>query len=147
LVGHAAVLFLAAFLACGLFAIASGRTRWLPTAAIVLGFVTLFGLSAMSPDRFVAEHNLARFRATGNIDVDELRRLSPDATPAIVAALPTLPEHDSLAQFLACERDYLKQEVDEYGWTSFNASRDAALESLNGADLGECPNPSSYYLG
>src|SRR5262249_35548633 len=107
LLGHAAVLLLAALLLCGIAAIATGRTRWLTAAAIARGFATLFGLSALSPDRFVAQHNIERFRETGRIDVYELQNLSPDATPTIVAALPTLPHTAWLSEFLACERDHL----------------------------------------
>ena len=36
----------------------------------------------------MAQHNIDRFAATGNLDAAYLRTLGPDATPTIVAGLP-----------------------------------------------------------
>ena len=42
----------------------------------------------MSPEAWVAERNIDRLAASGELDVDYLRSLGPDATPAIVTGLP-----------------------------------------------------------
>lgn len=65
-----------------------GGATWLPrvvTASAVLGLLA-FGL--VSPDRLVAEQNVARYERTGTIDLLYLRHLSADAVPA----LDRLPE-------------------------------------------------------
>ena len=80
---------------------------WLPRAALVsaAAFVLLGGL--VSPEAWVAGRNIDRLAASGKLDVDYLRSLGPDATPAIVTGLPgplascllrdgTAPEPDDL---------------------------------------------------
>ncbi|MCW2737749.1 DUF4153 domain-containing protein [Nocardioides sp.] len=65
-----------------------GRGRWLPRIALVSGAVALIGLAAINPDAWVAERNLDRYDATGQLDLRYLETLSADATPAIVERLP-----------------------------------------------------------
>ncbi|HEX6399463.1 MAG TPA: DUF4173 domain-containing protein, partial [Actinomycetota bacterium] len=140
LIPHLAILLTGALLACGLVAIVTGRTRWLPTAALVLGFVGLFGLNAFDPERFIAERNLSRAAAGHELDVAELASLSADAAPSIVEALPDLgpSTREPLARHLACLRVELRDEVERYGWGSFNAGRDIAAERLAPITLPSC---------
>ena len=82
-------------------------TTWLPrvvTATAVLG-VFVFGL--VSPDRLVAEQNVARFERTGRIDLLYLRNLSADAAPALDRLPWTLRSCalSGIAADLASERD------------------------------------------
>jgi hypothetical protein len=61
---------------------------WLPRAAlmVVAGFVLVGGL--VNPEAWVAQRNIDRYAATGNLDVAYLSTLGPDAAPTIVAGLP-----------------------------------------------------------
>lgn len=61
---------------------------WLPRAALmsVAGFVLVGGL--LNPEAWVAQRNVDRYAATGNLDVAYLSMLGPDAAPTIVAGLP-----------------------------------------------------------
>ena len=47
------------------------------------GGVALLSLAAINPDGFIADRNVARFEATGKIDVAYLQQLSADAVPAL----------------------------------------------------------------
>ncbi|THA24149.1 DUF4173 domain-containing protein [Streptomyces sp. RKND-216] len=75
-------------IAGGLGVLGRRGATWVPravTASAALG-VLVFGL--ISPDRLVAEQNLARHERTGKIDLLYLRNLSADAVPT----LDRLPE-------------------------------------------------------
>ncbi|MEA2558328.1 MAG: hypothetical protein QOG88_1866 [Actinomycetota bacterium] len=136
---HLTIIFLAMLLACALVAIALRHGRWLPTAAIGTGVIMLVGLNVMNPDRFIAEHNIARFHATGNLDIDELAHMSPDATPLILQAMPTLRTADRtiLAATLGCEAT--ASGVRSGSIASWNYGRAVASERLRLAGLGGCP--------
>ncbi|MFB6890930.1 DUF4153 domain-containing protein [Kitasatospora sp. NPDC056327] len=56
---------------------------WLPRAVVLSAALAaaLYGLSG--PDALVAEQNVARFERTGQIDLRNVRGLSPDAVPAL----------------------------------------------------------------
>ena len=66
----------------------AGRARWLPRIALVSGAAALVGLAAINPDAWVAERNLDRYDATGDLDLRYLQTLSADAAPVIVDRLP-----------------------------------------------------------
>ena len=140
LIPHVAILLTGALLACGVVAIVTGRTRWLPTAAVVLGLVGLLGLNAFDPERFIAERNLARAAAGHELDTVELASLSADAAPAIVSALPTLDAaaRERLERRLACLRSELHDDIERFGWESFNVARDGAAERLGSLELPAC---------
>ena len=146
LLGRAAILIVGALLVAGGVAIATRRAAWLPFAAVTIGFAALLVLNISNPDRFIASRNLGRFERTGKIDVEELQSLSADAAPLLLESLPSLPapERSELTEFLACERDFLAELVDRYGWAGFNPARDSAIEALNRADLGICTDLSVY---
>ena len=140
LIPHAAILLTAALLACGLVAVLSGRTAWLPTAALVLGIVTLVGLNLLDPEAFIAERNIARVERGYELDTSELASLSADAAPEIAAALPDLDPslRPQIERDLSCLRAELRRGVDRFGWASFNVARDVALERLNPLPLPRC---------
>ena len=140
LIPHAAILLTAALLACGLVAVLTGRTAWLPTAALGLGIVTLVGLNLLDPEAFIAERNIARVERGYELDASELAALSADAAPAIAAALPDLDPslRPQLERDLSCLRAELRRGVDRFGWASFNVARDLALERLNPLALPRC---------
>jgi len=61
------------------------KAPWLPRAVVATGLLTLLGLAALNPDRFIAERNIAR---SAPLDIAYLSGLSADAAPA----LDRLPE-------------------------------------------------------
>jgi hypothetical protein len=83
--------------------LAADRTRWLAHAMVVIGLVSLISLNLIAPAAFVAERNLARVidpslvpaDGQASLDADYLEVLPDDAIPALVAALPALPEADA----------------------------------------------------
>jgi hypothetical protein len=95
------------------------RGWWLPRMALLTGAALLLGLAVVSPDAWIARHNLDRYEATGKVDWDYLRGLSADAVPTL-AALP--PEQ------AACALD--GDVPDEGGWTAWNLGRARAAEAL-----------------
>ena len=81
---HAFELWLGAVIALVAVAgVLKGRVAWLPRAVAVSGAVAMLALALVNPDRFIAEHNVARYEHTGKIDVWYLSRLSADAVPAL----------------------------------------------------------------
>ena len=140
LIPHAAILLTAALLACGLIAVLTGRTAWLPTAALGFTILTLVGLNLLDPEAFIAERNIARVERGYDLDTSELASLSADAAPAIAAAIPGLDPsvRPDVERNLSCLRAALRRDVDRFGWTSFNVARDVALEQLNPLVLPRC---------
>ena len=140
LIPHAAILLTGGLLACGVVAIVTGRTAWLPTAGLVLGLATLMGLNLLDPEAFIADRNIARIERGHTLDTAELASLSADAVPAIVAGLPRIdpPTRLAVERELACLREALRDGVDRFGWGSFNLARDVALERLAPLSLPPC---------
>jgi hypothetical protein len=138
---HATILLLGAVLVATLAGVLTGRVRWVTTVALGLATVTLVGLNVANLDRMVAEHNVARFRETGKVDVVYLGSLSPDAAPVLVSALPGLPR--SARADLAGRLDCLWLDLDDpEPWTAWNLGRDAARAALS--DLPERARCPSY---
>jgi hypothetical protein len=140
LIPHAAILLTAALLACGLIAILTARTAWLPTAALCLGLLTVLGLNLLDPEAFIAERNIARVARGYELDTRELASLSADAVPAIASSLPELdpPIRRQVERDLSCLREDLRSGVVRFGWASFNLARDVGLERLNALRLPAC---------
>lgn len=144
LISHVAILLTAALLTCGVIAIVIGRTAWLPSAALGLGFAALIGLNLFDPEAFIADRNIARVERSAEpgveLDTSELASLSADAVPATVAALSTLDPATRavVEQNLSCLREDLRDGVERFGWASFNVARDIALEDLNPLALPSC---------
>jgi hypothetical protein len=83
--------------------LATDRVRWIGHAMVVVGLASLVALNVIAPAALVAEHNVARLigpdavppDAYDDLDIDYLEVLPDDAIPALVAALPALPEADA----------------------------------------------------
>lgn len=88
-----------------------------------LGAAMLLGLAALDPEAFIAERNVERYAASGQLDLQYLSRLSADAVPAL-ASLP-VPERVCALQDLEYE---LKASDDR--WREWNWSRERAREVL-----------------
>jgi two-component system sensor histidine kinase BaeS len=137
LLGHAAVLAVGAMLLCALVAITARRVAWLPTAAVVVATLTLLGLSAVDPDAFIAQRNVDRYLAAGQLDVAEIRRLSVDASPVLLAALPQL--HGCVRRQVAGILSDTDPRNQERGWASWNLGRERAADALANAGTGGSP--------
>ena len=104
----------------------------------VVAALFLAAFSFGNPERWVAEQNLARFRATGKLDGSYLvYNLSLNAAPVLVAALPTLPP--------TCSR-VMRNELDgRWGgavsapgkpWYEWNLRRERGLAELRSVGIG-----------
>lgn len=93
---HVVILWLAAVIGLIVVAGALWRGDWLPRVTVALTAAVLLAVNVVTPDRFIAEHNIARYERTGKLDLYYLASLSADAAPALV----TLPR-DELACLLS----------------------------------------------
>ncbi|MFI5495545.1 DUF4153 domain-containing protein [Actinoplanes sp. NPDC051859] len=99
------------------------RAAWLPRTVLAAGVLALIGLGAANPDRLIADHNVARFSKTGNIDTAYLSQLSADAVPE----LDRLPE---LERICALGPIALDLDVDRDDWRGWNLGRHQARDLL-----------------
>ena len=106
-----------------------GRARrWLPSAAVAAGLVSLLALNVVNPEALVVRHNVSFAERTGRFDPDYLTDLSDDAVPALVDALPRLgPDARRTVLVRVCEMGSAGQATRP--WWAFNGSRDAAVEA------------------
>ena len=91
----------------------------------------LLGVNLVSPDRYVAEKNIERYRVAGDLDVDYLTTLSDDATPS-VAGLPPLSEADLQSRLdgRLVEKAEAIKERRAKGWQSFRGADGPALAAI-----------------
>ena len=101
--------------------LAAVRTRLAP-AAVLVTTAGLLAFSLGNPDRRIAERNIDRWEAKGQLDVSYLASLSADAVPALVG-LPA-PER---ARTVRVQRERLRN-ADP--WSSANLSRTRARRVL-----------------
>jgi signal transduction histidine kinase len=113
-----------------------GWGRWLPRIALVSGAVALIGLAAINPDAWVAQRNIDRYDATGQLDLDYLRTLSADAAPVIVEGLP---EEVSRCVLQELPSSSLREENldDPRAW---NLGRSRAQDAMSRIDLADPPD-------
>jgi hypothetical protein len=120
------MLWLAVVFAWAAATVLRSRRHLFAIGALVSGFAAIFALHALNPDALIARTNLDR----PNLDVTYLTRLSDDATPTLVDALPKLGPDEREALEL-----YLREREAAGGgdWRTWNWSRhrsDAALERV-----------------
>jgi len=101
------------------------RARWLPQAVAASAVAVLLGLAALNPDRLIAERNIDRYVADGQLDVSYLAELSADAVPALERL--DGPQRDCAQRFLI---DDLRDDPDD--WRGFNLARATARDILAG---------------
>ena len=94
----------------------------LPRVAVAVTAAGLFAFSLASPDRVIAERNLDRWRATGEVDARFLATLSADAVPVLLE-LPQPLRGTAVAR----ERERLARGEP---WHSANLSRRRARDLL-----------------
>jgi hypothetical protein len=110
---------------CGLAGVAAGRA-WLFGAAMVAGLALLLGLNIVNPEAMVVRHNVDRAVKTQKVDPGYLAELSDDAVPALVRALPRLPE-PARSEVLGAVCGDVQEPAD--GWAAANASRRRAMDA------------------
>jgi len=107
----------------------SARVFRRSAAAALAAFVVMI---YWNHEAWIARENIARFSTTGKLDVVYLtRQLSPNAIPAIVAALPTLPEpiRSQLRSEVRLRYEYSQQLIERH-WFEWNRGRSAARNAL-----------------
>ena len=87
---HATILWMAGIFVLLLVAGATMRTSWLPRVAVLFTAAGLVVFTLVNPDGIVAARNVARFEATGELDLAYVQALSVDAVPALAALPPGL---------------------------------------------------------
>jgi hypothetical protein len=100
------------------------RPAGLSRSMVAAGMLALLGLAVLDPERFVAEHNVARWVETGRLDTSYLSTLSADAVP-VLDELPAPLRDCTLAGAAA-----RLAEPDD--WRNANLSRAAARDVLGG---------------
>jgi hypothetical protein len=115
-------------------------TRWLGHAMAVIGVAALVSLNLIAPAAFVAERNVERIidpslvppDGEATLDADYLAVLPDDAIPALVAALPRLPDPDAgrIRALLLDRRAELASEPAYRSPFAWNLGRERAREAL-----------------
>ena len=125
-------LWLGAGFLIALVAVLRLRPAGLSRPMVAAGVAALLGLALLDPERFIAEHNAARFGETGRLDADYLATLSADAVPALLR----LPEPARSCTLVVIAADLREPD----GLRGANASR-AAARTLLGDATPACPDP------
>jgi hypothetical protein len=116
-------LWLGAGFLLALVAVLRLRPAGLSRPMVAAGMIALLGLAAVDPERLIAEHNLARWVESGQLDTYYLSTLSADAVPALV----DLPEPQRSCVLLAIDGRL----DDGADWRSTNFSRETARDLLD----------------
>jgi hypothetical protein len=96
----------------------------------IAGWVVWLGmLHAVNPDRVIVEANIRHAEAGHTLDSPHLLRLSPDAIPAIVDALPRIPEPERSWLTVELQRRGLPHR-DLRGWSIGHARAERSLVRL-----------------
>ena len=117
------------------------RTGWLGHGMAVIGLASLVALNLLAPAAFVAERNVERVidpslvppgGKTG-LDVEYLRVLPDDAVPALVVALPALPQWEAglVRSMLLARRQALASDPALTAPAAWNLGRERARAALS----------------
>lgn len=127
---HAVILWMAGLFVIVIAAGALRRTRWLPRTVIGFTAAGLLAFSVSNPEGLIADQNVERYRQKGQVDLDYLAELSPDAVPAL-ASLPAGLRTCALESHTA-----LLAESD--AWPGWNLGRARARATLTNVFPSEC---------
>jgi hypothetical protein len=105
-----------------------GRRGRFAFGALVSGLLVIGALDVLNPDAWIVRTNAAHGHLlnNGSFDGRPLASLSADATPAIVEALPLIPE----PQRRQATEQLLRKHSPPLDWRSFNLSRAQAATAL-----------------
>ncbi len=102
--------------------------RWFSLGLPCAAACYLLALNLLNPEALIVRENLVRYQATGDLDSSYLTTLSPDAAPALAAALPQLgPAGVPLREHLRVQAAYLASRSAREGWPAWNLGRARAI--------------------
>jgi hypothetical protein len=120
----------------------SGRRQRFGFGAMVAGFLLIIALYALNPDALIARTNLARAKAGRTFDAAYVTRLSADAVPELVAALPDLNPQDRCSVAAGILKRWALPQVPDWRAWSWSRARAANVVRENEASLKamQCPS-------
>lgn len=135
LIAYATIAWIGSVLLIVLSAVWARKRARVVSLSIVTGLVVLLALNVIDAERFVAERNIARYRATGRVDAAYLgSMLGTDAVPATAAFLRELrPKEGAVLRAGLCA--HARELRAPTGWRSANLAHARARAALNGAGL------------
>jgi hypothetical protein len=98
--------------------------------AMATGLAVLGTLNVLNPEAVIVRSQLDRYAHSGQIDAEYLVRLSADAIPPLVQAMPILPTGARAA--IEQARQTRWQRIEGKDWRSWNVSRANAHDALRG---------------
>ncbi len=105
-----------------------GQANRFMFGALLAGFVVLIGLSAINPDDVIVRTNASRINTPNAFDGRYVIGLSADAVPALIDALPLMPDTERcLAAAYLLER---YSPPDRADWLTWNWSRSQAWQAV-----------------
>ena len=132
LLTHSFMGWLASILLLFVVALLRDRMRLFSMGLPAAAAAFILALNLLNPDALIVRENVARYQATGDLDTYYLATLSPDAAPALVAALPQLgPARAPLEAHLLEQSAELATMAAHDGWPGWNLGR-ARAEALTG---------------
>jgi hypothetical protein len=136
----ASIAWLATCVLLAISLLAGNRMRWLPHGLAASAAAVTLAVSALGPQAFVMQQNVARVLdpslvpAGGHsgLDLEYGLTLGDDAIPALVSALAALPRPDdsTLLYELDQRRQELEREAAQAGPLEWNLARERAREAL-----------------
>ena len=112
-------------------------TLWVPKMRFAIGgFIAILGFAATlnlaNPDALIAKENVARWEATGKVDIDYLMQLSDDAVPSLLPALDGERGYEQgiLRQSLLERLKHMEANPGWREWQSFHFARQGAYDAL-----------------
>lgn len=128
LLTHSFMAWLAVVLLLFLVALLLNRPRLFSLGVPVAAAIYLATLNVINPDAMIVRENVARYQATGDLDTYYLSTLSPDAAPALAAALPLVgPYRSEIEDMLTVQAEILTRHAAEDGWPAWNLGRARAI--------------------
>jgi hypothetical protein len=123
--------------------------RRLARRAAVLAAAAFALLIFWNHHAWIAEQNLDRHARTGKIDLQYLARLSPNALPTVVAAMPRMTAADAAWLRTCLHQTYWgnQQWVDGGSWYEWNVRRARARRALASAGVDVSVRPAPTVTG
>ncbi len=106
-----------------------GRRRWFALGSLASALATALVLHGVNPDAYIVRVNAARAATTQRFDAAYALSLSADAAPALVAALPKLPEGARLTVVNRLESRWSRGYADD--WRTWSWSRSRAAQAAH----------------
>jgi hypothetical protein len=96
--------------------------------AVVTGFVVIFALQAINPDKLIVRTNVSLAQSGKDFDVNYIATLSDDAIPPLIEALPSLKETEQQKVFDSLIAPRLATPKSD--WRTWSWSRHRAEKAL-----------------